>query len=222
MLAEIKAAARRRVSGSDICDEENFPERKLSNSVANVFCCGSSAYGRCGQGQEKQCNVFLPVKLGEGDEEVVFDKVAVGAAHACATSKGDLFSWGKCHVGQLGHGYESHDEHFPRKISSLDHRVHGVGSGTSHCIAWSDTDAYVWGMNYFSCLGKDTKDKHVLKPTKLDMAVLKNAEGGDFHSVWHCKDETVWVSGGKDLNKNGDMFFGSVTSFLSFSRRVSM
>ena len=62
-----------------------------------------------------------------------------------------IWSWGKCHFGQLGHGLEDQDEHQPRMIDSAFFgsnlpRITQVSCGDSHCLlVTEDGQLWSWG-----------------------------------------------------------------------------
>lgn len=59
-------------------------------------------------------------------------------------SLGRIFTWGKCHVGQLGHGEEEKDLWGPTCIESL-RSVVKIASGMSNVLALDGN--FVWGSN---------------------------------------------------------------------------
>ena len=64
------------------------------------------------------------------DERVVM--IACGGAHSAAVcADGSLYTWGKNHHGQLGHG-DVASESEPRKVATFGERVGWVSCGGSH------------------------------------------------------------------------------------------
>lgn len=63
-------------------------------------------------------------------------QVACGAGHNLAVNgEGQLYSWGKCHFGQLGHGEEDQDKLLPTAVKSAEAlRVEAAGCGDSHSL----------------------------------------------------------------------------------------
>lgn len=106
-----------------ITEEEPSVDPDLPVFPVNLFACGSGSYGRLAQGPNKeldvthlhQCCSYTPV---------AFTQLACGAGHTLALdTKGSVWSWGKCHFGQLGHGKAWKDERLPKRIESLTGKI---------------------------------------------------------------------------------------------------
>lgn len=68
-----------------------------------------------GQGNELSSSKFISVK--SISPKLIFTQLCGGAAHILAiTDKQELYSWGKCNYGQLGHGQEDEDRYLPTKV----------------------------------------------------------------------------------------------------------
>ena len=162
-----------------------------------MFSQGSGRYGRLGRGSEEDCwDSWVRVQTGE----VSFVDISCGAAHWIGRTKdGAVYSCGKCHVGQLGHGNEDTDEYLPRLISSLKDRiVERVGCGTSHALfVMDDHRVFGCGMGYFYTMGGS--EKHRCTPLPIDgLPSVSLAVGGEFHSAFvSTEHEQVWFVGGK-------------------------
>ncbi len=102
---------------------------------SEVWSCGCNLHGQLGHGADFGTE---PLKrLIEVDalseERVVL--IACGGAHSAGVcDDGSLYTWGKNHNGQLGHGtVEAELE--PRKVDALSTRVAWVACGGSHTAA---------------------------------------------------------------------------------------
>jgi alpha-tubulin suppressor-like RCC1 family protein len=214
-------------------DEEANPTAGLATkslAIADpaVWCCGYGRYGRNAQGDETSLPYFQRAKyLSSGREDGLrIEFVALGAAHNVAIAEGghELFTWGKCHYGQLGHGQRDSDRYlpwrlnkFPALLKELDcgTRISSVGCGDSFCFAITDQGrAFSWGCGFFGALGhgdEQTKES----PALLECESLRDRritamDGGAFHSVLLCDDGSVFACG---ENKSGQC--GSDTSRMN-------
>jgi alpha-tubulin suppressor-like RCC1 family protein len=97
---------------------------------------------------------------GKCEDDVYFVDLVGGAAHLLAITgnqfssnslfnnnkaSGKVYSWGKCHYGQLGMGFGDVDFHLPIEIKSLSN-IKSIGAGDSFSMAiTNDGDLYTWG-----------------------------------------------------------------------------
>jgi len=140
--------------------------------IQNLLAVGFGGYGRLGQNNTHNSNRFIHVHCQ--DNQVTVIDVACGAGHVVATTDhGSIYSWGKCHFGQLGHGDSDVDEFLPKKIQGLnDVVVSSVYCGQSNSFAISDQGVYSWGCGYFGslCHGNETNFNI---PKKLNLSMIK-------------------------------------------------
>eukprot|EP01125_Pyxidicula_operculata_P022929 TRINITY_DN9691_c0_g1_i1.p1 TRINITY_DN9691_c0_g1~~TRINITY_DN9691_c0_g1_i1.p1 ORF type:complete len:435 (+),score=81.82 TRINITY_DN9691_c0_g1_i1:13-1317(+) len=180
------------------------------STTANIMMWGHGGYWRLAQGDEKH----RPTPVAVKSHQLSFIDVDNGAAHIIArTHDGKVYSWGKCHVGQLGHGSEDEDEKFPRLISSLqDQNIVEISCGTSHCFFINEhKNVFSCGFGYFGCLGHGT-EKHYSVPTLVevlkDVKIVK-ATGGFSHSVFLSDCGEVYTCGN---NEYGQLGRGNITT----------
>lgn len=138
--------------------EQEAPPQDEPNCKINLFACGSGAYGRLALGNTRNQDVFIqcsaPIPLN-------VKKLATGAGHVLVIAdsikeeRTKVYSWGKCHYGQLGHGFLDADRHLPTPISFFNNfNITAIGAGDSFCLAVSDTGiVFSWGCGYYGALG---------------------------------------------------------------------
>lgn len=184
----------------------NKPDPQTAQYLANMFAWGYGEYGRLGQGDKTTYDLPMQV-LSYVD--VKFSTVALGAAHCLAISNGQLYTWGKCHVGQLGHGEEFSDEYVPRLVEKpKDVKFVQVSSGDSHSLAITDQgELYVFGIGYYGALGLGS-ESHVFTPTLLEFFKtaglrVKEAHGGEFHTIVLTDNGEVYTWGRNDYGQLG-------------------
>ena len=116
-------------------------------SDGELYTWGLNNYGQLGQSSHKdQTMSKIPqlVQLTKGAESGSRKKkvksCACGSWHSVAvTTEGDLFSWGRCDMGQLGLGTKcgkaGHVD-IPEKVRDLAHlQVESVACGACHTMA---------------------------------------------------------------------------------------
>ncbi len=110
-----------------------------------VYTWGFDYYGRLG-------NNTVDVDLASPSIVAALSMITpvqstTGAAHnAVIDEGGEIYTWGKCHRGQLGHGEADTDLHVPTLVASLKGIfIHHVSAGDSHCLATSNMGlVYSW------------------------------------------------------------------------------
>ncbi|XP_043798332.1 RCC1 and BTB domain-containing protein 1-like isoform X1 [Apis laboriosa] len=93
------------------------------------------------------------------------------------TNNGEVYSWGRNDVGQLGIENNNNDQFHPCRITSLAKIViEKVVCGSIHTLALSDEGVlYVWGANNYGQLGLTTVllNTNIWKPTKLEVPEMR-------------------------------------------------
>ena len=179
------------------------------NSVQELWVWGSDGYGRLGQGTVNRHQMqAVPVK---GLENKVITSLSCGSAHtilACYNAGGEkdkveVYSWGKCHFGQLGHNEYEIDESVPRQLTVLGDikkKVLLVGCGQSFSFLVTADGAYSWGCGYYGALGHGNEET-ILKPKLIEglkgRGLVKSITGGAFHSIAMTNEGKVF-SWGRD------------------------
>jgi len=115
-----------------------------------IYTFGNNGYGRLGIGCSKNKDVVEPTLLSFKEENNVCD-IAIGSAqNLLLTLEGHVYSWGKCHYGQLGHGERDQDESSPKKIEKAPKNVEKISCGTHTCYLIDEQgDVYSFGFGFF-------------------------------------------------------------------------
>lgn len=128
------------------------------------------AWGACEDGQLGQGNVFPadePELIGSLSSSRV-TSVAAGDTHSAAvTDAGELFTWGRSHEGQTGHGFKSKKaaalaqsngavQYAPKYVAAfLRSRVRVAACGTRFSVSvLEDGSVYTWGEGLCGQLGE--------------------------------------------------------------------
>jgi len=79
--------------------------------------------------------------------ELEIKKIAGGVSHTVLlTKKGEVYSWGRNHYGQLGHGIDDEMVEEPRKIENIE-RVVDIACGALHTVLVTrDGVVYAFGL----------------------------------------------------------------------------
>ncbi len=86
---------------------------------------------------------------------------------------GRVYSWGKCHFGQLGFGEENFDLYYPSLIPSLSSlKMKALGAGMSFSFSITEGGVlYSWGCGFYGSLGHG--DEHsIYLPQKVTFSFL--------------------------------------------------
>ena len=164
-----------------------------------VYSWGSDIYGRLGHGTEDK-NISSPKQIKPLPASITH--VATGSAHNIVVDgEGRVYTWGKCHYGQLGHGEMDEDEHSPRIVESLKGiAISSVVGGDSHVLAITRDEGrvYSWGVGYYGTLGHGNESS--LAVPKLIEGIPESVRiigggGGAYHSIVLATDGSVYVWG---------------------------
>jgi alpha-tubulin suppressor-like RCC1 family protein len=125
-----------------------------------------------------------------------------------------VYSWGKCHFGQLGLGHMWMDCYAPMPVPfpGARTRVASIAAGMSHCLAATNAGLlYTWGCGFFGCLGLGD-ESHQAAPTLVpgfgpeqSFGVATKMAGGAAHSLVVVNGGTVFAFG---KNNDGQLGLG--------------
>lgn len=163
-----------------------------------LYTWGGNQYGQLGNGNNENS---VPQKIVVAlEENEYFTEVKAGTYHCIAlTNKGNVYSWGRNGVGQLGIGNKT-NKNVPSKISISDVKYINASENQSYAIkndgtvwAWGTGGDYRLGINN---TGSNQKPVHI---SSLDGMNVEKVVGGNGFSIV--------------VDKNGSMYsFGSNTN----------
>lgn len=186
--------------------------------LEGVWMCGSTRYGRTGRGpfEEEIQPFFAPVNVSEewkGRALVI--QCAIGAAHSLAlTETGQCFSWGKCHVGQLGHGDMDRDAWIARHVEHLGQlKLRRVGCGASSIAVTDSGDLWAWGMGYYGTLGHGS-EAHQLVPVHVRTKPVHEVCGTNFCTAMICGVDRELYICGQGFEKTPSAVSGGIKGVL--------
>lgn len=129
--------------------------------MIDVSCCGNRSlytfghgyYGRLGNGISGYYDLVSPYKISNFELTNICS-VKMSTAHVLVLlSNGQMYSFGKCHFGQLGLGYEWMDVFTPHLIP-LRVSIKVISTGSHHSLAIDQNGkAYSWGCGFHGALG---------------------------------------------------------------------
>lgn len=164
----------------------------------SVWSWGSDIYGRLGHGTEDE-NCSIPTEVA-ALSHARLNAVTTGSAHTIVVNEsGETYTWGKCHLGQLGHGEMDRNELVPRHVAALKGVVvTSVAAGDSHVLAlMGEGRVFSWGCGYYGTLGHGDETNLSL-PRLIDGLlghVITSAAAGANHNVALSDSAQVWVWG---------------------------
>ena len=116
-----------------------------------------------------------------------------------------LFSWGRGHFGQLGHGGQDADAFVPRPVpASLDWGVSiAVGSSDASAAVSSSGKAYSWGFGSYGKLGHGDQTGSEAPRAIATESALRSVVLGPQHGLGVSVDGELLVWGRNKLNELG-------------------
>lgn len=131
-----------------------------------LYSWGDGSYGALGFGDTK--NKKEPTKLKIYDHKGRVYKIiqaVCGKLHSmCLTNSSNIYSWGECAHGRLGHEDEpTKDQLLPKEIYTLSQRKPiFIACGESHSAAISEKrQLFTWGHGGYGRLGHGTDEKEI-------------------------------------------------------------
>ncbi|MFN8074221.1 MAG: hypothetical protein U0Q15_02235 [Kineosporiaceae bacterium] len=183
-----------------------------------AHCWGRNDSGQLGVGDHT--NRYSPVSVMPGTS---FDRVTLGATHACATVAGQsptsLWCWGANSSGQLGVG-DTAERSTPVQVPGswlkvqYEHEMSAFALGMGHsCGLGADRALYCWGSNYYGELGVGDLTART-RPTKVKDGTFwgKIAAGALFTCGTTTDVNKVMLCWGN--NSNGQLGTGNTTKQL--------
>ena len=151
-----------------------------------VWSWGSDVYGRLGHGTEDK-HLCTPTEI-KALKDIRVKVATIGSAqNVLVDSRSRVYTWGKCHYGQLGHCEMDQNELVPRLVEALRGvKIESVGAGDSHVLAISDQgQLYSWGVGFYGCLGQGDETSLAIPKLveRFREEKIVSATGGAFHSL---------------------------------------
>ena len=183
----IEALAGKNVIGVAAGDEHTAVWTK----EGELFTFGDGACGQLGHGGRESQHAPMLVEALVGKK--VIGAAADGHQTVVWTEAGELFTFGKGHSGQLGHGGHQ-NEHVPRLVKSLaGKKVIGAHAGYEHSAVWTEVgELFTFGNGGCGQLGRGGQQNEYV-PTLVEALAGKKVIGaatGDNHTV-------VWTEAGE-------------------------
>jgi alpha-tubulin suppressor-like RCC1 family protein len=170
----------------------------------HMWCYGNNTVGQTGTGF--LMTTMMPTQL-QGAQ--VWQQVAVGPYHTCATANGGTYCWGSARDGTLGIGTPPAAGYAlaPTPVQGTATYT-SVTVGDAHsCGIAADMTAYCWGSSDAGQLGVSGLGTE-LYPTALDGHWARLA-AGYYHTCGIQIDGTLWCWGENAYGQLGDGTFES-------------
>ena len=197
-----------------------------------LWAWGDNRYGQLGDGTggvlpvTEANNKPLPVQVSETDNNSIpisGDKwiaVSAGYYHAVAIrNDGTPWTWGRNSYGQLGDGTIDNKSR-PQEINNATDWI-TVFACSYHTVAIAkDGTLWAWGYNTYGQLGDGTTtNRH--SPTLVvgENRGWASVSGGEFHTIAHRNDGTLWAWGG---NACGQLGFDSAGEDILYPKRIGV
>ena len=182
MLAEIRAR-RKKEESEDAIDSDPV----VDVQEVNLWGCGSGHYGRLakGFGDADSVGQFINCKINYAVHPIrKFTQIACGAGHILAIGEDkNVYSWGKCHFGQLGHGQQVFDRYLPRKIQNLENIIKISAQDSASFAINENGDLFSWGCGFYGALGLSCEET-VCVPKRVEVPTpFKSIASGKHHSI---------------------------------------
>lgn len=134
-----------------------------------VYCWGSGAYGKMGDGQPYNDWTNSEMKQASLPAGASAETVSIAHDHICTVlDDGDVYCWGRNDYGQLGNGGLA-DRNTPQKVNlPAGSRAVSVSTGDyMTCAITDDGMGYCWGENDDGQLGNGTTTSRELNPVEV-------------------------------------------------------
>ena len=182
------------------------------NIESKVFCWGSQADGRLGNGVTSGAVINYPVTVKTditSNPSINLSnivQIASRGSHTCAlSSDGEVFCWGKGNKGQLGNDADS-SQNLPVKVVAQDGStdpltgIIQISTGGKHTCALNlEGEVFCWGYHVYGQLGDNSTATSMAYPVK----VVIDSVGTPFNNIAQV------VAGSNHtcaLNNDGNVF----------------
>ena len=170
-----------------------------------IYCWGYNGRGEIGDGTTSLIRQHLtPVKVAS---DLVFKRVAVGAAHTCAvTTDNRAYCWGSNELGQLGDSSSAPLRTLPVRVSG-NRRVRLISAGILHsCAVTTEGRAFCWGHGLDGELGNGKKYLSFWPRAVAGGGIFQQLTSGIWHNCAVTTDGQAycWGLGGTGQLGDGD------------------
>ncbi|XP_066285129.1 uncharacterized protein [Branchiostoma lanceolatum] len=129
--------------------------------------------------------------------------VSCGQQHMALLTEEGVYTWGKAHLGRLGHGHLLGDSGYvpPMRVETLSIQqvqVMSVSCGQDHTLALCENgQVYAWGSSTYGQLGLGDWDRqtHPTLVTQLKDLFCVSVTTGQYHSAALDGEGRVWTWG---------------------------
>jgi len=119
------------------------------SSDGQLYAWGLNDYGQLGNGTTENAKTPQPITVSG----VAFADISCGEKHSMAlASDGELYTFGRNNLGQLGLAGITDDKLVPTKLNGIAFTRISAGNGYSLALG-TDGHLYVWGDNSYGQLG---------------------------------------------------------------------
>ena len=176
------------------------------DSDGEVWAWGRNFHGQLGDGTE--INSCIPIQITALSGKGIIAIAAGGSQSMAIDSAGDVWAWGRNHLGQLGDGTYT-QRNTPVKINALFGKgIIAIATGENHSMAIdADGDVWAWGSKDYGQLGDGTTGYYSHTPIQItalsDKGITAIAAGGS-HSMAIDSAGDVWAWGRNNIGQLGD------------------
>ena len=148
-------SSRRKVDVSSLVATTSATGRGVVCGIidAQAWCWDWNDNGQLGDGTTTDSSTPVKVTRAAGVLEGKVDTdIAIGNAHTCSVSSGEVYCWGDNDQGQLGNGTQT-DSSVPIKVTGLPGVATQVVATDKTTCAIVSGDVWCWGQNDYGELG---------------------------------------------------------------------
>jgi len=181
------------------------------NSDGELWVWGENARGQLGLGNNTRYNTPQRVTNPAG----TWKTVAAGTGHSFAiNSAGQLFSWGRNDLGQLGLGHYT-NRNIPTQITNPSRTWKAVDGGDAYSVAIDNNGLlFSWGHNGNGELGNGSIGSYTPTPAQRGSIIWEKISAGWFHSlgISQAGELYTWGYGGQgQLGRGNTSSSGVIT-----------
>lgn len=190
-----------------VCIETNFGV--AINDQGHLYTWGRSQHGQLGQGTFDSSISLGPQRVGTANNWIAITSGSNGVA--AINDQGHLYTWGRNHHGQLGHG-DFANRNIPIRVGTASNWVVGLFSSATFVAINSNGEIYSWGDNATGRLGRIA---NVSNPANLPGRVGTSDNwttigGSSSHILAMTEDMRLYAWG---ANNQGQLGIGTIGGY---------